>query len=108
MAELNCPEGTVPGWLDENGAPTSCVGDLPMVEPRPEPTPTVELTPPIAEVTPEPMIPPVDVYPTPLPLDPMPDVLAATGGDVWQVVLVAVLLVAVGAIAFFFGREVSK
>lgn len=22
-----CPKGTVPGWLDENGNPTSCVGD---------------------------------------------------------------------------------
>lgn len=75
---------------------------------RPEVTPTPELTPPIAEVTPEPLIPPVDVYPSPLPLDPMPDVLANTGGDVWQIVLVAALLVAVGAIAFVFGREVSK
>lgn len=108
MADLNCPEGTVPGWLDENGLPTSCVGDLPLVEPRPEVTPIPELTPPIVEVTPDPLIPPVDVYPSPLPLDPMPDVLAAAGADVSQVVLVAVLLVAVGAIAFVFGREVSK
>ena len=26
---LECPEGTVPGWLNENGEPTSCVGDSP-------------------------------------------------------------------------------
>src|SRR5690606_2384481 len=25
---LECPEGYVPGWLDENGDPTSCVGDF--------------------------------------------------------------------------------
>jgi len=25
--ELDCPDGTVPGWLDENGNATSCVGD---------------------------------------------------------------------------------
>jgi hypothetical protein len=94
--------------LDENGLPTSCVGDLPLVDPRPEVSPSLELTPPIAEVTPDPLIPPVDVYPSPLPLDPMPEMLANTGADVWQVVLVAVLLVAIGVIAFVFGREVSK
>lgn len=27
-----CDPGTVPGWLNEDGLPTSCVGDLPMVE----------------------------------------------------------------------------
>lgn len=28
-APLTCPPGTVPGWLDENGQPTSCVSDDP-------------------------------------------------------------------------------
>lgn len=28
----SCPPGTVPGWLDENGVPTSCVGDHPCPE----------------------------------------------------------------------------
>lgn len=46
VAPLDCPEGTVPGWLDEAGNPTSCVGDLPdpgaepTTEPTPEPEPT--------------------------------------------------------------------
>lgn len=29
---LNCAEGTVPGWLNEFGDPTSCVGDNPCPE----------------------------------------------------------------------------
>lgn len=36
---LECPPGTVPGWLDENGNPTSCVGD----DPQPTPAPVVEV-----------------------------------------------------------------
>jgi len=28
-APLFCPPGTVPGWLDEHGAPTSCVNNDP-------------------------------------------------------------------------------
>lgn len=35
MTVLECPEGTVPGVLDENDMPTMCVGDLPLVEPLP-------------------------------------------------------------------------
>ena len=31
--ELDCPAGTVPGWLGEDGLPTSCVGDDPQVFP---------------------------------------------------------------------------
>ena len=30
-----CGPGTVPGWLNEDGLPTSCITDLPMVEPNP-------------------------------------------------------------------------
>lgn len=26
-ASISCPTGTVPGWLDTSGNPTSCVGD---------------------------------------------------------------------------------
>lgn len=48
--DYECPAGTVPGWLNEAGLPTSCVGDDPLVGPRPEPTPTATLMPPIAEV----------------------------------------------------------
>lgn len=44
-----CPDGTVPGWLNIDGLPTSCVGDLPLVEPLPErevnPTPIPAMPP---------------------------------------------------------------
>ncbi len=62
--DYECPAGTVPGWLNGDGLPTSCVGDDPLVEPRPEPTPAVTLMPPIAEVPHEGEIgTAVDVYP---------------------------------------------
>ena len=56
------------------------------------------------------LIPPVDIFPTPLPLDPLPtvQVLAETGADVWSWLLVAVLLLAVGGAAWWFGREVDS
>ena len=53
---LECPEGYVPGWLDENGNPQGCVAngipnwgeteeplvaDPPVVEKAPSPTPVV-------------------------------------------------------------------
>lgn len=94
-----CPEGTVPGWINADGLPTSCVGDLPLVEPLPDRVPGDggELLPPIGEV-----------FPPALPLDPLPDVLAATGaGDLWSWVLVAVLLLAVGGWALWAGRAVE-
>lgn len=44
---LVCPEGTVPGWLNEYGDPTSCVGDqaCPHCEEPATPAPTEELPP---------------------------------------------------------------
>lgn len=41
MTALECPVDTVPGVLDESGLPTQCVSDLPLVEPLPQPTRTV-------------------------------------------------------------------
>lgn len=94
-----CPDGTVPGWLNVDGLPTSCVGDLPLVEPLPEPTRTVD------PHTPE-LIPPIDICGsecvTGQPV--VPDELAATGVDVWSAVLVGVLLVAVGGWALWAER----
>lgn len=88
----------MPGWLNSEGLPTSCVGDLPM--PDRVPVEGGELLPPIGEV-----------FPPALPLDPlptMPDVLAATGGgDVWSWLLVAVLLLGVGAWVLWAGRAVE-
>ena len=51
---LECPAGTVPGWLDESGNPTSCVGDDPQPTPIPTPTTEVPATPnvPLAETGP--------------------------------------------------------
>lgn len=63
----------------------------------PEPGPS--LTPPIGEV-----------FPPALPLDPMPsapEVLAATGGDVWSWLLAAVLLVTVGGWAVWASRSIE-
>ena len=34
---LECPEGKAPGWLDEDGEPTSCVDDNPGPGPVPPP-----------------------------------------------------------------------
>lgn len=54
---IDCPEGTVPGWLDEFGNPTSCVGDEPnpggwTPMPSPSPLPPAESpTPVVAEPT---------------------------------------------------------
>lgn len=70
----------------------------------PEPGPVV--TPPVAEHGE--LIPPVEVFPPALPLDPLPDVLAATGtGDVWSWLLVAVLLLGIGSWVLWAGRAVE-
>ncbi len=42
---LNCPPGTVPGWLDEQGNPTSCISDNPTPgseQPSSTPSPLAE------------------------------------------------------------------
>lgn len=63
-----CGPGTVPGWLNEDGLPTSCVGDLPMVEIpedvvfEAEPAP---FTPPVFEAEPAP-VEPAPVEPAPI------------------------------------------
>ena len=75
----------------------------------PEPTPIPALTPPPVEDGE--LIPPVDVFPTPLPLDPLPsapEVLAAAGAEPWSWLLAAVLLLAIGGAAWWFGREVQS
>lgn len=55
----DCGPDSVPGWINEGGLPTSCVGDLPLVEPLPNPAPIV---------TPEPltMLPVTGVEPVDL------------------------------------------
>lgn len=75
---LECPEGKVPGWLDEDGNPTGCVDDDPEFdepEPTPEPAPSEDPTP-----------------------DPGDEELAETGVDAWLVGLVAFLMAAAGII----------
>ena len=81
-----CPDGTVPGWLNDDGLPTSCVGDLPI------PLPVFES--PVAPYPEGDLIPPVTVDLT------VPDVLAATGVEWFLIAAFACALVAVG-LAFF-------
>ena len=108
-----CGPGTVPGWLNEDGLPTSCVGDDPNPGDEPAPVPTFTAEPaPVpqpstvdeAEVNPGPL-------PPALPLDPMPETqtvteqqwsdhgtLAETGPleNVMGVLVVAAMLIVVG------------
>lgn len=52
-APIVCPAGKVPGWLDENGQPTSCVDDNPTPnEPAQQPDATTPTTDSPAAVTP--------------------------------------------------------
>lgn len=85
IAEVpDCPPGTVPGWLDQSGNPTSCVGDDPLVEPSPE------------------LGTPLDVYPPALPLD-IPGELANTGTDDWLQWSVAALILVIAGVALWIG-----
>lgn len=89
---LVCPEGTVPGWLDESGQATSCVSDNPQPTPSPEPTPTPTPVPVPPVVTPPPTVTEVPVPPTtPTPL------LAETGIDPAVGAYVAFVLLIGGA-----------
>lgn len=51
---VDCPPGTVPGWMDENGYYSSCVSDVPYWPeddagyPAPAPSPTPPVTVPDA------------------------------------------------------------
>lgn len=91
-----CPEGTVPGWLNADGLPTSCISDLPLVEPLPKPTPTRTVDPNQPE-----LIPPIGIclsdcgteQPT------QPDELAATGplDALLPIVVLAAAFIAAGA-----------
>lgn len=107
-----CGPGTVPGWLNEDGLPTSCVGDDPMPGlPSPLPTFTAEPAPvPQPPVVDEPEVNPEPLPPA-LPLDPLPETqtvteqqwsdhgaLAETGPleNVMGVLVVAAMLIVVG------------
>lgn len=67
---IECPHNTVPGWLDENGNPTSCVGDAPCPETETgdcpsdvpvAPTPSAIPVAPVVEVAPVPSVTPETV-----------------------------------------------
>ena len=118
-----CAPHTVPGWLNEAGLPTSCVGDHPcpgfdaetcLVDDNAV-QPDVEICLPVEgpggcnEVFPDPL--PLDPLPTPeatVVVPVMPRELALTGpadGVGWDWVVVALLLVGVG---FFFTANERK
>lgn len=103
---FDCAEGTVPGWLDEDGFPTTCVND----------TPETPATPPVVPVTTEPeaetpapspsVAPPAPVTVAPVPVTDTvtvtpenPRELAATGPAAHSMLLaIAGVLVGLGIV----------
>lgn len=88
----SCLPESVPGWLNEDGLPTGCVGDSPLVEPLPERTVSPE---PIPVLPPAPLDGeigvPVTVYPQ------APRELAETGPvDPLQIVVFVIIVVVAG------------
>lgn len=74
--DYDCGPDKVPGWLNEEGLPTGCVDNNPNPgEPNPEPTVTMPVEPPV-EVAPKPE---PDIYPSALPLEPLPEAPPVTG-----------------------------
>lgn len=93
---LECPEGKVPGWLDENGNPQGCVDNNPTpLEPKPE-NPTKPDNPQVVPEQPDITVPEAIETVTTQPTD-QPAELAVTGaGDMLGVSLGAVVLLAAG------------
>ena len=95
---IHCPPLTVPGWLDENGQPTSCVSDHPCPGFDAE---TCAIDDNEAEEFPPPL--PLDPLPDsgePVTIqpDPAPDLLAETGPlETGLALVLAVAAIAVGA-----------
>lgn len=111
--DYDCGPDKLPGWLNEEGLPTSCVSNEALPGPPPhftaEPAP-VENGPLILEPEADAedaavLDPPqvtypetIESFPTPMPLTPMPDELAMTGpADVALGVILGVLFIASGA-----------
>lgn len=90
---LDCPEGKVPGWLDENGNPQGCVDNNPTpLEPKPE-NPTPEQPTQIIPEQPDITVP--EAIETAAPSEPME--LAETGvADTLGLVMLAAVLAAGG------------
>lgn len=96
---MNCGVGTVPGWLNEHGDPTSCVSNNPCPEvafgetcPVDEPAiEEPEVEPEIEEVT-----PPADLEITPAVSESTEKVLAYTGTDTLPLGLTAAALLTLG------------
>lgn len=91
--DLDCPDGTVPGWLDDDGLPTSCVGDTAGNIPDPaDPDPAVT-----SDVS--------AVDDTPRAATASPWALAATGSPAALVTVAALTLVAFGAVLIVARKE---
>lgn len=92
---IDCPEGKVPGWLDENGNPQGCVDDNPTpLEPKPTPE-----QPDNPQVVPE--QPGIDAPATiqPVTVQPAGDELALTGSaDFTGIIMLGAVCLAAGAI----------
>ena len=79
---LECPEGTVPGWLDETGAATSCVSN--------DPTPGEVFSPEPAISSP--------AFPDALPLEPLLTLPETGVSDpmIWVLMFICLGMVTVG------------
>ena len=109
---FECAPGTVPGWLNEDGLPTGCVGDDPMpgepdvivVTPLPSPEPTVTMPIELPELEPfvdEPpavLDPPQAVEVQPVPRETLPETgpIAQDVSAFGAVLIVAGLLMMLG------------
>lgn len=89
--EIDCPEGTVPGWLDENGDPQGCVNNQPIpgkpdtpVEPEEAPSETPEQ-------------PPATQAEVAQPVTPAAEGLAVTGAGLeWTALIIGAVFVMAG------------
>lgn len=86
-AKLDCPPGTVPGWLDELGNPTSCVGD--------SPCPGLEATDCVV------------VAPEPAPVDELPNTGATDGVAAVGLLLAAAFAIVLGSLTALVDRRRS-
>ena len=101
---LVCPVDTVPGWLDENNKPTSCVNNhafTPGHEPATTPAETIEPAPAVYVPTIAPGLVTGPAAPLPVDVPAPPAMLAETGRDISTLWPLALVLLVPGALLAF-------
>lgn len=94
--EIDCPEGTVPGWLDENGNPQGCVNNQP-VPGKPD-TPEDSKEPPSET--------PAVQAEVAQPVTPAPEELAVTGAGLeWSALIIGAVFVVAGLALYLKGLK---